>query len=159
MHAYLGLDSRELKREQRIVTDFEELNVLWKKHIWKCICIKMILAPYVVMKTLFRVGGWGKQQSLCKLGTASEWWHFTGPSGLVGGHGMGWGGREGIRDGAFKIDSSAYVKGKRSEDSPMLRSVRGLVGLGCGAWWDGMGRRYMWSVQHWPDCVELCVPN
>lgn len=33
MHAYLGLDSRELKREQSIVTDFEELNVLWKKHI------------------------------------------------------------------------------------------------------------------------------
>jgi hypothetical protein len=42
---------------------------------------------------------------------------------------------------AFIIKSSAYVKAKRRKYSPMSRSERGLVELGCGTWRDGNGRR------------------
>lgn len=53
----------------------------------------------------------------------------------------------------------SICEGGESESSPRLRAVRDLVALGCGTWWDGMGRRLKRGVKRWPDCVELCVPN
>lgn len=41
-----------------MVPVFEALNALWKKHTGKGIRIKEVLTPYVVIKVLFRVGGW-----------------------------------------------------------------------------------------------------
>lgn len=56
--ADLGPDSRKPKREQNMVPVCEALNALWKKHTGKWIYIKAILTPYVVVKVLFRIGGW-----------------------------------------------------------------------------------------------------